>query len=291
MHPPLGERQHVVGHGVPVDAGVLDVDAAAGEVLGVVLDQLSTSRRTTPCGQLQRMALAELVEEGLLALLARCSSLFGAQAPGDGVAQLRRGLEVGAHLRANSSSSGGRSRSWTSSPGPGTGGRGPGARGSPCCTAAARGGVKVVSWPADSPWRATVSSSQTRSSPTSTWTVLGLRLLAVPSFAPSSVISAGHQVAAARRGARPAPTRRAACAGPRPRRRPPCSPGSTGGSGRSKSRMLRSSICGRVSTVAMKVRGSPGWSSRTSSTLGRQQRVDGGSRPAPAASSGAAGAR
>ena len=133
----------------------------------------------------------------------------------------------------------------------------------------------MVSWPADSPCTASDISSQTWGSPTSIW-IESVRssgcsgeprvVTSTPTWSP-------------REAGRSTVTHSDICL----RMFSIVSsisivPGSTSGSGRSKRSMSRSSICGRVSTVAVKVSGAPGDEVRDLVDLGGEEGLDGALR-------------
>ena len=87
MHPLLGHRRHLLGDPVPVEMGLLDVDAAPRQVLGVLLHHPLDLAAHHALRQVDRMALAELVEEGLVARLAPRLVLLPAQPVGHRLSQ------------------------------------------------------------------------------------------------------------------------------------------------------------------------------------------------------------
>ena len=94
MDPLFGHRPGLLAHGPPVDSGVLQVDALAGEPLGVLADHSLDLGLDHADRQRQRVALAELVEQGLLALLAAGARLLGLEPVAHGGAQLVEALEA-----------------------------------------------------------------------------------------------------------------------------------------------------------------------------------------------------
>ena len=78
---------------------MLEVDAAPGQRLGVVVDQALDLLAHHPLRQVERMALAELVEEGLLALLVALLDLALAQAADHRLLELVETGELGVDLR------------------------------------------------------------------------------------------------------------------------------------------------------------------------------------------------
>ena len=271
VHPPLGLRAHLAGEAVPVDLHLLDVDALAGQTLGVLAEQTARLLLDHSLGQLDRVALAQLLEHRLLLARAHLVLLLvpeairhvGAQA-GE-IGDPRRRSTAARHQLADSLRQRVVERRQVA-----LGDLGdldaeaahPGLAPSTALLLAAELGLLADLEPGEReaellPYLRAADLDVDRLGGPHRLTLIGRELHRLDR----------DPVAARHRTRRRRPTRRPASAGWRAPRRPRQSVGTVSVGGRSKFSMSPSWIGGRTSTVATKISGSPLLSS-TSSTLG-----------------------